>query len=293
MNEERIPLTSEGWNELWKAKQARYTIDHDAEFWNKRAKSFTNKDAPGSYTDRFLQLADIREGENIMDMGCGTGNLAIPLAQEGHDVLAADFSSVMLERLQERMRIDSVRSIRTIQLSWYDDWADKGIEPKSFDVCLASRSVATNDLEDALVKLSTTAKRYVCITLSCDSSPRIDDRALREIGLEQHPGYDDVYALAILQGLGFLPKVDHIKTERVDAFDSFDAALEKYTAMLDTTIEQFGSNMPREEAVSRLKDWLRANLIKADSEGDDGEPSRHLTLKTPRSTTWAFLSWEV
>lgn len=165
--------------------------------------------------------------------------------------------------------------------------------PKSYDVCLASRSIATHDLRAALLKLTAVAKRAVCITLTCDSSPRIDDRALREIGAEIRPSFDDVYALAILQGEGYLPKIDYIKTQRADLFKSFDQALEKYTSMLDAAIEQAGTSILRENAISKLQDWLYANLVEASNSKDDGKNSRHLCLKEPRNTTWAFMSWEV
>lgn len=193
MGDDIIPLTSRQWNDLWEIKQDLHQADHDAAFWNERAKSFTNKDAPGSYTDCFLKLASIATGESVFDMGCGTGNLSIPLAETGHKVLAADFSSVMLERLTERAHVEGLNNISTKEISWEDDWEHAGIAPKSYDVCLASRSIATHDLRAALLKLTAVAKRAVCITLTCDSSPRIDDRALREI--EQR------YVLALMMSM--------------------------------------------------------------------------------------------
>ena len=293
MGDSIIPLTSKQWNDLWKAKQALHKQKPDANFWNERAKNFTNKDTPGSYTDRFLKLADIHPGESVMDMGCGTGNLSIPLAISGHRVLAADFSSGMLDKLKERALEERLDNMKTVELSWEDDWLASGIVPKSYDVCLASRSIATDDIQSALLKLCSIAKRRVAITLSCDSSPRIDDRALREVGIETRPSFDDVYALAILQGEGYFPKVDYIKTQRADLFESFDQALEKYTSMLDAAIEQAGTSILRENAISKLQDWLHANLVEATNSKDDGKNSRHLCLKEPRNTTWAFMSWEV
>lgn len=283
-----VPMTAQDWNELWRAKQAVHQLDHDARFWNERAKTFTNKDAPGSYTERFLALADVRPGESVMDMGCGAGNLAIPLAREGCSVLAADFSTAMLERVRDRAAAEGVPGVRTMELSWEDDWRAAGIGPDSFDVCLASRSIATRDLRGALLKLDATAKRRACITLSCDSSPRIDDRALRAIGFTVHPGYDDVYALAILQGEGIFPEVTYIKTERADVFGSLDEVLAKYAKMIDAALPLQDDAASREGAIARMRDWLRANLV--EGVGADGAPT--FTLKEPRHTMWAFLSWD-
>lgn len=289
MKDTETPLTPADWNALWEAKQDLRQMNHDASFWNERAKSFTNKDAPGSYTDRFLELADIKPSDSIFDMGCGTGNLSIPLARAGHEVLSADFSSAMLARLKERIEEESLDDIRTLELSWEDDWKAAGIEAKSHDVCIASRSITTRDIRESLLKLSSVAKRYVCITLSCDSSPRVDDRAMREIGLEVHPSYDDVYAMAILEGEGLYPKIDHIETNRVDIFDNIDAALDKYSRMVEVSITQCGSNTSKDEALKSLEGWLQNNLV----ETSDPDGAKRLTLKTPRTATWSFMSWEV
>ncbi|MFR8830663.1 MAG: methyltransferase domain-containing protein, partial [Eggerthella lenta] len=90
------PLTARDWNEEWKRlQQARRRFD-DASYWDKRSATFTTKDAPNPYVERFLELAGIREGETVFDMGCGTGALSVPLGKRGHKVVAADFSQGML-----------------------------------------------------------------------------------------------------------------------------------------------------------------------------------------------------
>lgn len=39
----------------------------------------------------------------VIDLGCGTGRLSIPLANDGHHVIAIDASEVMLDRLRPRI----------------------------------------------------------------------------------------------------------------------------------------------------------------------------------------------
>ena len=53
------------------------------------------------YARDFLELAELRPDERVLDMGCGAGTLAIPLARAEHPVLACDFSPRMLEVLRE------------------------------------------------------------------------------------------------------------------------------------------------------------------------------------------------
>lgn len=281
MDAYQIPTDAEDWNDAWKARQVTREAPHDAAFWDERAKSFTSKDAPGSYTDRFLQLAGVQPGETVFDMGCGTGNLSIPLGEAGHEVRAADFSPVMLDHLREGLRQRCITCVQPMQLSWDDDWAARGIEPQSFDVCLASRSIATADLGEALGKLTAVARRRACITLATGISPRIDEEMLREIGVEAAPNYDFIYAIAILHARGFLPELRYIHTERRDAFASFDEAFRRCSRMVEAVL---GDSSPEHaDALERLHSWLDANLI---------EQGGALTLKRPRSVVWAFISWE-
>ena len=102
MHDEFTPLlTTTDWNEEWKELQKVRRHADDAAFWDKRSATFTTKDAPNLYVEKFLEYAEIRPGETVFDMGCGTGALAVPLGEAGHKVVAADFSQGMLDQMQD------------------------------------------------------------------------------------------------------------------------------------------------------------------------------------------------
>ena len=59
-------------------------------------------DDPGDL-DLYLALAQRADGP-VLELGVGTGRLAIPLAEAGHDVTGVDLDPAMLERARDRVR---------------------------------------------------------------------------------------------------------------------------------------------------------------------------------------------
>lgn len=281
------PRNSQDWNALWESKQAARSMNHDAAYWNERAHTYTNKDMPGSYTEQFFELAQIKPGETVFDMGCGTGNLTIPLAEAGHQVVAADFSVGMLQKLEEAAKERGILHNITIKvLSWDDDWSAHDLHENQFDVCVASRSIATNDLLGALGKLNAVCKRRACITLPCGTSPRTDDRMLEAIGFSVSPSYDDCYAIAMVSGFGVLPTLDYIPTQRNDVFSSREEAVERCYRMAATYAQDIHAAVPEQELRARINEWIDTHLVACKDEPDA------FTYKTPRTTNWAFIAWD-
>lgn len=60
MHDEFTPLlTATDWNEEWKELQKVRRHADDAAFWDKRSATFTTKDAPNLYVEKFLEYAEI------------------------------------------------------------------------------------------------------------------------------------------------------------------------------------------------------------------------------------------
>ena len=288
-------LTTTDWNAEWKELQRARRHADDASYWDERAKTFTTKDSPNPYVERFLELAQVRDGESVFDMGCGTGAIALPLAAAGHEVTAADFSSGMLSGLRERAGKDGVTGVETIKMSWEDDWEEHGIAPRSHDVCTASRSIAVDDMRLALLKLSAVARRRVCITLPTGSSPRTDARVLDALGLANRVGRDHLYAIAMLVNLGFEPEVGYIKSARLDTFSSVDDAVAKYQAMVEAQTA-FVPEKRVQVALAKLRPWVESQLVENENAGKPDEKGIEqgvLRLAAPRVVSWAHISWNV
>ena len=67
-------------------------------YWNKRAATFA-QGSDGTYESRLLGLLALEPTQTVLDMGCATGTLAVPLGRRGHAVHACDFAERMLEVL--------------------------------------------------------------------------------------------------------------------------------------------------------------------------------------------------
>jgi len=56
------------------------------------------------YIDNALQASDIpKDGEGILDLACGTGNLTLLMAQKGYDMIGVDVSPDMLAEAQSKV----------------------------------------------------------------------------------------------------------------------------------------------------------------------------------------------
>ncbi|MFH1153871.1 MAG: methyltransferase domain-containing protein [Pseudomonadota bacterium] len=73
------------------------------------------------------------QGSTVVDLGCGSGWLALPLVLKGARVLAVDTSTRMLETLRNRAQAMGIASLKTLEASWTEI---KSREP--FDLVLAA-----------------------------------------------------------------------------------------------------------------------------------------------------------
>jgi 2-polyprenyl-3-methyl-5-hydroxy-6-metoxy-1,4-benzoquinol methylase len=58
--------------------------------------------------DEFIARRDLKPGLRVLDVACGTGNLAIPAARTGAVVRGVDIAANLLEQTSERAKREAV-----------------------------------------------------------------------------------------------------------------------------------------------------------------------------------------
>ena len=267
------------WRQSWIELQENRGHADDPAKWDARAASFSARTV-SNYSRDFLKYLDLQPGETVLDMGCGTGELALQMAEAGHDVVAADFSEGMLGYLISGMEERGLSNVRPVRMSWDDDWAAHGVHENCVDVAIASRSIMVSDLGEALDKLSSVARNRVAITLSAGNTPGEDAQLLEAIGRRPVSRFDVPYCVNMLFQKGIFPEVRIIKTDKKRLFSSPEDACKH-------AISYVGDITDDERVLA--EEFIKSHLVPAD---DPIDPDA-LMLDYKRYSNWAFITWHV
>jgi len=262
------------WNRLWSEDRKACTTVRDREHWNRRAPLFAQI-AQGNdnddYVGPFLRIVNAQPEWSVLDVGCGAGTLAFPLAKTVQRVTALDFSPAMLALLEEHKEATGIRNITTHLASWEDDWQALGVEPH--DVAIASRSLCSEDPRTLLAKLNSFAKKSVYISCAVGDGPH-DLRLFEAIGREAHANPDYIYIYNLLYQMGIFANVSIIEKETPTYANE-------------------------DEAVDSLR-WMVENMTPAEEEAMHRFISAHLApagerwkLDYRRPVCWAVIWWKV
>jgi len=63
---------------------------------------------------RVLERHGVPRGSRVLELGCGIGRVAIPLARLGYRVTCLDFSRPFIDRARERARLEGVEGLATV-----------------------------------------------------------------------------------------------------------------------------------------------------------------------------------
>ncbi len=261
------------WYEVIKNKKELLpkAVNNGSDFWNKRAPSFADHAGKTFYPDSFLKIMNPQSSWTVLDIGCGGGTLAIPLANKVKYITAVDFSEKMLEILGAEADRRGINNIETIKSSWEDNWSKYDIG--TYDVALASRSLAVDDIRSAIIKLNNAARKRVIISTVVGDGP-FDREMIEAVGRERSSNIDYIYFYNLLYQMGIFANISFIVEENDKSFESLEDACESYKWM-------FQEMTPDEEA--RLNKFLGEHLV---------EEKGRFIMNYKKITRWAVIWWD-
>lgn len=272
MQDAVIDVKAVDWNRVWRALHARSrSSKRDARFWDKRAPSFAKAVSETDYADQFLAIMKPDADWTVLDMGCGSGTLAVPLARLVSSVTAVDFSGEMLAVVRKRCEAEDIRNITTIQGRWEDDWEKLGID--ACDMAIASRSMAVEDLQTSILKLNAVARKRVCIVTVVGDGPH-DRRLFDAVGRPLNIGPDYIYNYNMLYQMGICANVAFIEEIRNRTYNNPEEAVESMHWMFDEL------NSREEE---KLTAFIKKHLVFR---------SGSWRLSYEKRIRWAVMWWE-
>jgi SAM-dependent methyltransferase len=121
----------------WLAHYAtRHAVRRQRRVWSGRVASWDQHSSAGltEVTAAVLGAADAGPQTRAVDLGCGTGQLSLPLALAGAHVLAVDVSSGMIRRLQSEARQRQATTLEALALPI----EELVLPPESVDLVISS-----------------------------------------------------------------------------------------------------------------------------------------------------------
>ena len=219
----------------------------------------------------------------MLDMGCATGTLAVPLARAGHRVHGCDFAETMLAILDERAAAEKL-PITSHLLAWEDDWEEAGLGKDSVDVAFASRSLMSGDVPAYVRKLDAAARSRAAVVVPDSLLPSRDPRLLTYLGRAARRPRIVRDVTRALASLGSLPVFATTRTFRPMRFSSFDEARADIRRLAGP--ETFTA---REQ---RLFDAYAAqHFVREAATGTSGESEDQWVLNYKLPVTWVFIGW--
>jgi SAM-dependent methyltransferase len=261
------------WNRIWReTRQQRTCKAKGSQDWDRKAASFARRNRQSPYIDHLLTIINPEPTATVLDVGAGPGTLAIPMARRVRQVTALDFSTRMLEELTVGAAAAGLGNITTVRAAWEDDWSALGLVPH--DIAVASRSLAVDDLEAALVKLNHFARQRVYLTDRVGAGP-FDPEVFAAVGRTFESGPDYIITLNLLYSLGIHARVDFIPAEYSACYASRAEAVDSLIWMLEEL-------QPGE--AEKFETYL-AERLSCQVDGTWTVARRHRPL-------WAVLWWE-
>ncbi len=211
------------WHALWKDRMSHCSGIALNEYgglkqWTIHGARTHLKGVNPKYVDALISKMGVASNDKVLDLGCGPGTLAIPLAKIVRSVTAVDMSTNMLKVLQERASAENLPNISCVNKQWrdvvvgsdIDESYDFVVSSNSFNM-LASKETKSGgkicidwDMIDAVKKMNAVG-RSVYITMPFGE--RVSD-IYEAMGMVYNPSPNLIVTSNVLYLMGIEPRID-------------------------------------------------------------------------------------
>ena len=260
------------WNELWNDALEKLP-KKSSRSWDYVAPKFKKQSGKNDYPEKLLEKIKLEPSDTVLDIGCGSGNVTIPLAQKARQVTALDISRKMLQLLEKNANEEGLTNINPVNRRLEDVVLNRDI--KSHDVVVASRSLnGVYNLKQVLEEINEIAEKYVYITLWGAKSIKFQNKISKIIGREFHQPPTYIYAYNMLYELGIYANVEMLEYNSSSYYSSIEESMETFRWKI-VNLNQ------REEDL--LRGYLTEKMVKTDDS----------KLKFPNNKPdWALIWWK-
>jgi ubiquinone/menaquinone biosynthesis C-methylase UbiE len=132
------------WAGLWHRQMDEASFrGQGADFWDNWGRTLPPKKEHSGYVEEVMSRLRLEPEYSVLDVGSGTGALAIPLAKQVRSVTALDHSPVLLDIVSRNAAAEGLTNLQTLNLDWTR--AQLGADFQQHDVVIVSRSLPAGD----------------------------------------------------------------------------------------------------------------------------------------------------
>jgi SAM-dependent methyltransferase len=266
------------WSAVWRDGILFFAGEADkAESWNGIAARWNQTQNKDNYGKKVLQRIKIKPNWTALDVGCGAGLVAVPLAKKCKQVTGLDISTEMLKYLSENAKREKVHNITTINKAFETVVIGKDVEPH--DIVVASRSMGwEHNLEKFLRNMDEAAKRRAYIIWGAKERT-FDIGMYKAIGRPygETRMYIVIYNLLYQMGIRANINMFNYKGKNM----SYNSTEEAFTSFQKRFARRGNNEELSQEEEKKLKKFLKENLKKT-RDGTvrfvDKEPAREAVI---------------
>ncbi|MFC2027206.1 methyltransferase domain-containing protein [Chloroflexota bacterium] len=212
------------WAEKWDQQVSLSLLKwEDADFWNAKTQLPSIGVKSSNYADQLLLKMNLSSEVSVLDVGCGTGTVSIPLAKIVRHVTALDSDPGLLPVLTHRCMSEGINNLRFVNENWR-----QAVNIDQHDIVLASRFRQMKPLKGFVEQMHRATKKLCYITWIADRK-EIDSQICEILNIDYHPlpKYDLVSNL--LSSIEIDATVEFFESSDTHRFENENDAIEEAT----------------------------------------------------------------